>query len=83
MKVYVEARVEYTCELSEEDEKRVRERAEEKGLTLTEAIGQLYALDKIELYNNFVESDFDTLCILAIDEDINSNNEQSCLIKFI
>lgn len=75
MKVYVEARVEYTCELSEEDEKRVRERAEEKGLTLTEAIQQLYALDKIELYNNFVESDFETLCILETDEDIDADNE--------
>lgn len=66
MEVYVEARVTYLCTLSAEDEEKVRQRAKEKDLEFPEAIQQLYAMGKISLYDNFVETDCETGRILLV-----------------
>lgn len=69
MKVEVEARVIYTCDLSQEDEQTVREYAEERGCTLATAIWECYCCDnKINLYHNSTESDFSTEEILNVEE---------------
>ena len=68
MKVEVEARVMYTCYLSQEDEQIVRNYAEEKGCDLETAVWICYANNKISLYYNSTESDFSTEEILNVEE---------------
>ena len=68
MKVEVEARVLYTCYLSQEDEQTVREYAEEKGRDLETAVWICYAKNEISLYYNSTESDFSTEEILSVED---------------
>lgn len=58
--VEVTACVLYTCELTEEDEKKVKAFAEENDVELEVAIWELYSVGEINLYKNSVESDFST-----------------------
>ena len=69
MKLEVEARINYTCFLSEEDAQIVREYAEEHNIDLDLAVWRCYQNGSITLYNNdTIESDFSTEEII-IDEE--------------
>lgn len=67
--VMTEITVHYACRLSEEDEQKVREYAEENNVTLEEATGALYDDLAINLYADSWESDFSTNGILEVDEE--------------
>lgn len=58
--VEVTASVMYTCELTTEDEEKVKEFAEENDVDLEVAVWELYSVGEINLYKNSVESDFST-----------------------
>lgn len=58
IEVETTAMVTYICKLSEEDTKKVCDYANEQGLTLREAVEDLYAYGEINLYDNSTESDF-------------------------
>jgi hypothetical protein len=58
--VEVTACVLYTCQLTEEDEKKVKTFAAENDVELEVAIWKLYWAGEINLYKNSVESDFST-----------------------
>jgi hypothetical protein len=58
--VEVTARVSYTCQLTAEDEEKVKAFAEENDVDLEEAVWELYTVGEIDLYENSVESDFST-----------------------
>ena len=58
--VEVTASVMYTCELTEEDEEKVKAFAEENDVDLEFAVWELYSASEINLYKNSVESDFST-----------------------
>ena len=69
LKVEVIGRICYTCELSDEDEKKVinyiKDNPEEFEFmdgeeAITSAINILYGDSKIELYKNAIESDYST-----------------------
>lgn len=60
IEVKTTATVTYTCNLNEEDTKKVCDYANEQGLTLREAVAELYAEGEIDLYDNSTESDFST-----------------------
>lgn len=67
--VMTEATVQYACRLSAEDERKVREYAEQNDATLEEAVEALYNGCAINLYANSWESDFNTDSILNVDEE--------------
>ena len=67
--VMTEATVEYACRLTAEDEKKVREYAEQNDATLEEAVEALYSDCAINLYADSWESDFNTDTILDVDEE--------------
>lgn len=54
------ASVSYACELTEEDEEKVKVFAEENNVDLATAVSELYSMGEINLYKNSVESDFST-----------------------
>ena len=58
--VEVTAEVSYTCELTAEDEAKVKAFAEENNVELAVAVHGLYSVGEINLYKNSVESDFST-----------------------
>lgn len=58
--VEVTAMVQYTCELTAEDEEKVKAFAEENDVDLDVAVWELYADGEIDLYKHSVESDFST-----------------------
>ena len=58
--VEVTASVVYTCELTTEDEEKVKAFAEENGVDFAVAVNELYSVGEIDLYKNSVESDFST-----------------------
>ena len=68
MKVEVEARVLYTCELSVEDEEIVRDYVKENGGDFSTAVWECYCNHKINLYYNSTESDFSTEEIISVEE---------------
>ena len=68
MKVEVEAKVLYTCELSETDAEIVREYAEEHQCDLELAVWHCYVFGKISLYDNSVESDFSTEEVVSVED---------------
>ena len=68
MKAEVEAKVLYTCELSETDAEIVREYAEKYQCDLELAVWHCYAFGKINLYNNSVESDFSTEEVISVED---------------
>ena len=60
IKLQTEALVNYCCYLSEEDEQKVREFAEENDVGLTYSIEELWMRNEIEIYRNATECDFST-----------------------
>ena len=68
MTVEIEARVLYTCYLSQEDEETVRQYAEEKQISLEEAVWRCYTRGRIHPYTNSTESDFSTEEIISVEE---------------
>jgi hypothetical protein len=58
--VEVTASVMYTCELTAEDEEKVKAFAKENDVELATAVWELYSGSEINLYKNSVESDFST-----------------------
>ena len=68
MRVEVEARVMYTCYLSQEDEETVRKYVEENGGDFCTAVWECYCNNEINLYYNSTESDFSTEEILSAEE---------------
>ena len=67
MKVEVEAKVLYTCELHEDDAEIVREYAEKHQCSLEEAVWRCYINDTINLYSESIESDFSTEEIISVE----------------
>lgn len=64
----VEATVTYACQLSEEDEQKVRDYIGDTDLSIEDAIMELYCEGKINLYKNSTESDFSTNYIISVDK---------------
>lgn len=62
----VEATVTYACQLSEEDEQKVRDYIGDTDLSTADAVMELYCEGKIDLYKNSTESDFSTNYISSI-----------------
>lgn len=60
IEVETTATVTYVCNLSEEDTKKVCDYANEQGLTLREAVEELYSNGEIDLYDDSMKSDFST-----------------------
>ena len=58
--VEVTASASYVCQLSAEDEEKVRAYAKENNTDLVDAVNELYWRGRIDLYKNSVESDFNT-----------------------
>lgn len=54
------AEVWYACELTEEDEQKVREFMESEGVDVDYAVRELWMRNEIEIYTNSIESDFHT-----------------------
>lgn len=54
------AEVWYSCELTEEDEQKVREFMENESVDVDYAVRELWMRNEIEIYTNSVESDFHT-----------------------
>ena len=68
MIVEIEARVLYTCYLSQEDEETVRQYAEKHQTSFEEAVWQCYVNSNIHPYTNSTESDFSTEEIISVEE---------------
>ena len=64
----VEATVTYACQLTEEDEQKIRDYIEDTDLTIEEAVIELYNAGEINLYQNSTESDFSTNYITEVCE---------------
>lgn len=62
----VEATVTYACQLSEEDEQKIRDYIKDTDLSIADAVIELYSAGEIELYKNSTESDFCTNYITGI-----------------
>ena len=60
------AEVWYACELTEEDEQKVREFMESEGVDVDYAVCELWMRNEIEIYTNSIESDFCTQKICDI-----------------
>ena len=69
MIVMTEATVQYACQLSAEDEQKVREYAKKNDTTLEEAVEALHSDCAINLYADSWESDFGTNSILEVDDE--------------
>lgn len=54
------AEVWYACELTEENEQKVREFMESEGVDVDYAVRELWMRNEIEIYTNSIESDFRT-----------------------
>lgn len=61
------AEVWYACELTEEDEQKVREFMESEGVDVDYAVRELWMRNEIEIYTSSIESDFNTkeICDIA------------------
>lgn len=62
----VEATVTYACQLSEEDEQKIRDYIGDTDLSIADAVIELYNAGEIDLYKNSTESDFSTNYITGI-----------------
>lgn len=54
------AEVWYSCELTEEDEQKVREFMKSEGVSVADAVRELWMRNEIEIYTSSIESDFHT-----------------------
>ena len=68
IKLQTEATVSYWCQLSEEDEQKVRDFAKENDVGLTYAVEELWMRDEIEIYRYSTKSDFSTEKIYNVTE---------------
>ena len=68
MTVEVEARVIYTCYLSQDDEQTVRNYVKKNGGDFETAVWECYYNGEISLYRDSTESDFSTEEILNVEE---------------
>ena len=68
LKAYVRATVWNTCYLSEDDEQKIRQYAEENDTSLEEATEALYNQGEIHLYSDAEESDFSTEEVEDVEE---------------
>ena len=69
LEVETTATVTYVCCLNEEDTKKVCDYANKNGLTLREAVAELYSNGEIDLYDSSTESDFSTESIDRITKE--------------
>lgn len=69
MNVTVTATVQYVCSLDDTKADKVKEYAEQNDCTLEEAVWALYTDNKLNLYDDAVESDFTTESIDQVEED--------------
>ncbi len=70
IRVETTAEVITTCYLTNEDEKEVRDFMEKYNCDLEYAVNMLFWTNKLDIYNNSIESDFRTESIdLVLDED--------------
>lgn len=60
IELQTEATVSYWCQLSEEDEQKVRDFAKENNVSLTYSVEELWMRNEIEIYKYSTESDFST-----------------------
>lgn len=68
MIVDVKETVWYSCWFDEDQEKKVRDYADENNLDLVEAVKELYANHDFDLYRESTESDFMTEEMLGLEE---------------
>lgn len=54
------AEVWYACTLTEEDEQKVREFMKNEGVSVANAVRELWMRNEIEIYTSSIESDFHT-----------------------
>lgn len=54
------AEVWYACTLTEEDEQKVREFMKSEGVSVADAVRELWMRNEIEIYTSSIESDFHT-----------------------
>lgn len=54
------AEVWYACTLTEEDEQKVREFMKSEGISVADAVRELWMRNEIEIYTSSIESDFHT-----------------------
>jgi hypothetical protein len=66
--VTAEATVTYTCTLSEEDSQKVRDYIGDTDLSFEDAVLELYFSGEINIYRDFIESDFSTEQIVQVEK---------------
>lgn len=69
IKVETTAEVITTCYLSDKDEEKVRAFMEENQCDLEDAVKELFWDNKLDIYSNSTESDFNTQSIDAVEEE--------------
>lgn len=69
IKVEATAEVITTCYLTDEDEDKVRAFMEENNCDLEDAVKELFWDNKLDIYSNSTESDFNTQSIDAVEEE--------------
>ena len=69
MNVTVTATVQYICSLNNTKACKVKEYAEQNDCTLEEAVWALYFDDRLELYDDYTEGDFNTESIDFVEEE--------------
>lgn len=69
IKVEATAEVITTCYLTDEDENRVRAFMEKNNCDLEDAVKELFWDNKLDIYSNSTESDFNTQSIDAVEEE--------------
>lgn len=76
IEVETTALVDYHCTLTDEDERKVREYAEEHCVSIPEAVNSLFWANEINVYDVSDESDFHTQEISTIDWDEEDEEEE-------
>ena len=76
IEVETTALVDYHCTLTDEDERKVREYAEEHCVSIPEAVHSLFWANEISVYDISVESDFNTQEISTIEEEEEEDEEE-------
>lgn len=69
IKVEATAEVITTCYLTDEDEKKVKTFMEENQCDLEDAVKELFWDNKLDIYSNSTESDFNTQSIDVVEEE--------------
>ena len=69
IKVEATAEVIITCYLTDKDEKKIRAFMEENNCDLEDAVKELFWDNKLDIYSNSTESDFNTQSIDVVEEE--------------